>query len=131
MCAELIVMAHVDMIKKIAFILFLVFSSFIKADLMKFQCFMAGVGDNWGNKPKVLFSLTMGVETKKAIQTLKKGNLEMDLLVSKDHYELGMYTDATKSKDRFIPVIKLNKETLNIDYAKYMDLVAPITCLKL
>ena len=131
MCAELIVMAHVDMIKKIAFILFLVFSSFIKADLMKFQCFMAGVGDNWGNKPKVLFSLTMGVETKKAIQTLKKGNLEMDLLVTKDHYELGMYTDATKSKDRFIPVIKLNKETLNIDYAKYMDLVAPITCLKL
>ena len=124
-------MAHVDMIKKIAFILFLVFSSFIKADLIKFDCFMAGVGDNWGNKPKVLFSLTMGVETKKAIQTLKKGNLEMDLLVTKDHYELGMYTDATKSKDRFIPVIKLNKETFNIDYAKYMDLVAPITCLKL
>jgi len=130
-CAELIVMARVDMIKKIAFILFLVFSSFIKADLIKFQCFMAGVGDNWGNKPKALFSLTMGVETKKAIQTLKKGNLEMDLLVTKDHYELGMYTDATKSKDRFIPVFKLNKETLNIDYAKYMDLVAPITCLKL
>ena len=124
-------MAHVDMIKKIAFILFLVFSSFIKADLIKFQCFMAGVGDNWGNKPKVLFSLTLGVETKKAIQTLKKGNLEMDLLVTEDHYELGMYTDETKSQDRFIPVIKLNKETLNIDYAKYMDLVAPITCLKL
>ena len=124
-------MVHVDMIKKIAFILFLLFSSFIKADLIKFDCFMAGVGDNWGNKPKVLFSLTMGVETKKAIQTLKKGNLEMDLLVTKDHYELGMYTDATKSKDRFIPVIKLNKETFNIDYAKYMYLVAPITCLKL
>ena len=124
-------MAHADMIKKIAFILFLLFSSFIRADLIKFQCFMAGVGDNWGNKPKVLFSLTLGVETKKAIQTLKKGNLEMDLLVTEDHYELGMYTDGTKSQDRFIPVIKLNKETLNIDYAKYMDLVAPITCLKL
>ncbi len=50
-------MAHVDMIKKIAIILFLVFSSFIRADLIKFQCFMAGVGDSWGNKPKVLFSL--------------------------------------------------------------------------
>ena len=124
-------MAHADMIKKITFILFLVFSSFIRADLIKFQCFMAGVGDNWGNKPKVLFSLTLGIETKKAIQTLKKGNLEMDLLVTKDYYELGMYTDETKSQDRFIPVIKLNKETLNIDYAKYMDLVAPITCLKL
>ena len=124
-------MPHADMIKKIAFILFLVFSSFIKADLIKFQCFMAGVGDNWGNKPKVLFYLTLGVETKKAIQTLKKGNLEMDLLVTEDHYELGMYTDETKRKDRFIPVMKLNKVTLNIDYAKYMDLVTPITCLKL
>ena len=124
-------MAHADMIKKIAFILFLVFSSFIRADLIKFQCFMAGVGDNWGNKPKVLFSLTLGIETKKAIQTLKKGNLEMDLLVTKDHYELGMYTDETKNENRFIPVMKLNRETLNIDYAKYMDLVAPITCLKL
>lgn len=119
------------MIKKIAFILILVFSSFIKADLIKFQCSMAGVGDNWGKKAKVLFSLTMGVETKKAIQTLKKGNLQMDLLVTKDHFELGMYTDETKRKDRFIPVMKLNKVTLNIDYAKYMDLVTPITCLKL
>ena len=119
------------MIKKIVFIVFLLISNFIKADLIKFECFMPGVGDSWGNKSKVLFSLTMGVETKKAIQTLKKGNLEMDLLVTKDHYELGMYTDGTKSKDRFIPVIKLNKETYNIDYAKYMDLVAPITCLKL
>ena len=124
-------MAHADMIKKITFILFLVFSSFIKADLIKFECFMPGVGDNWGNKSKVLFSLTMGVETKKAIQTLKKGNLQMDLLVTKDHFELGMYTDETKRKDRFIPVMKLNKVTLNIDYAKYMDLVTPITCLKL
>ncbi len=119
------------MIKKIAFILFLFFSGFIKADLIKFQCVMDGVGDDWNKKPKVLFSLTMGVETKRTIQTLKKGNLEMDLLVTKDHYELGMYTDVTRSKDRFIPVIKLNKETNNIDYAKYIDLVAPISCLKL
>ena len=95
-------MAHADMIKKIVFILFLVFSSFIKADLIKSHCFMTGVGDNWGNKPKVLFSLTLGVETKKAIQTLKKGNLEMDLLVTKEHYELGMYTDGSKSKNKFI-----------------------------
>ena len=124
-------MVLVGIIKKKAFILIILFSSFIKADLINFQCYMNGVGDNWGNKPKVLFTLAMGVETKKAIQTLKKGNLEMDLLVTQDHYELGMYTDGTKSEDRFIPVMKLNRETLNIDYAKYMDLVAPITCIKL
>jgi len=124
-------MAHVDMNKKITFILLLFLSGFIKADLIKFQCVMDGVGDDWNKKSKVVFSLTMGVETKRAIQTLKKGNLEMDLLVTTDHYELGMYTDEDKSKDKFIPVLKLNKETLNIDYAKYMDLVAPINCLKL
>lgn len=124
-------MSHVDMNKKITFILFVLFSGFIKADLIKFQCVMAGVGDNWNIEPKVAFSLTLGVATKKAIQTLRKGNLEMDLLVSKNHYELGMYTDGSKSKDKFIPVLKLNKETLNVDYAKYMDLVEPITCLKL
>ena len=124
-------MSHVDMNKKITFILFILFSGFIKADLIKFQCVMAGVGDNWNIEPKVAFSLTLGVATKKAIQTLRKGNLEMDLLVSKNHYELGMYTDGSKSKDKFIPVLKLNKETLNVDYAKYMDLVEPITCIKL
>ena len=124
-------MSHVDMNKKITFILFVLFSGFIKADLIKFQCVMAGVGDNWNIEPKVAFSLTLGVATKKAIQTLRKGNLEMDLLVSKNHYELGMYTDGSKSKDKFIPVLKLNKETLNVDYAKYMDLVEPITCIKL
>ena len=105
--------------------------SFINANLIQYECVMDGIGNNWNKKPKVAFSLTMGVETKRAIQTLKKGNLEMDLLITKEHYELGMYTDGSKSKDKFIPVIKLNTETLNIDYAKYMDLVAPITCLKL
>ena len=113
--------------KKIILILFILFSTLVKSELINFQCSM----NDWNNEPKIAFSLTLGVETKRAIQTLKKGNLEMDLLVTKDHYELGMYTDGTKSKDRFIPVIKLNKETFNIDYAKYMDLVAPITCLKL
>ena len=55
----------------------------------------------------------------------------MDLLVTDEYYELGQFTDATKTKDRFIPVIKLNKKTLNIDYSKYMDLIEPISCLKL
>jgi len=113
--------------KKIILILFILFSTIVKSELINFQCSM----NDWNNEPKIAFSLTLGVETKRAIQTLKKGNLEMDLLVSEDYYELGQFTDGSKSKDRFIPVIKLNKETLNIDYAKYMDLVKPISCLKL
>ena len=124
-----ILIGLVGMNKEITFILILIllFSSFVKADLIKFQCVM----NDWNNEPMETFSLTIGVETKRAIQTLKKGNLEMDLLVSENYYELGMYTDGSKNKDRFIPVLKLNKATLNIDYAKYVDLVKPISCLKL
>ncbi len=126
-CVELIVMDLVGMTKTIASIIVLFCSCFIRAELVNFKCTM----NDWNNEPKDVFSLTMGIETKRAIQTLKKGNLEMDLLVTEDYYELGQFTDDTKSKDRFIPVIKLNKKTLNIDFAKYMDLVEPIRCLKL
>ena len=126
-CVELIVMDLVGMTKTIASIIVLFCSCFIRAELVNFKCTM----NDWNNEPKDVFSLTMGIETKRAIQTLKKGNLEMDLLVTEDYYELGQFTDGTKSKDRFIPVIKLNKKTLNIDFAKYMDLVEPIRCLKL
>ena len=120
-------MAPVGMNKAIPSILVLICSCFIRAELVSFKCTM----NDWNNEPKDVFSLTLGMETKRAIQTLKKGNLEMDLLVSDEYYELGQFTDATKTRDRFIPVIKLNKKTLNIDYAKYMDLVEPISCLKL
>ena len=120
-------MVPVGMNKAIASILVLICSCFIRAELVSFKCTM----NDWNNEPKDVFSLTLGMETQRAIQTLKKGNLEMDLLVSDEYYELGQFTDATKTQDRFIPVIKLNKKTLNIDYAKYMDLVEPISCLKL
>jgi len=119
------------MIKKFYFIVLLLLPSFINANLIQYECVMDGIGNDWNKKPKVAFSLTMGVETKRAIQTLKKGNLEMDLLITKEHYELGMYTEGSKSKDKFIPVLKLNKKTNIIDYAKYIDLVSPISCLKL
>ena len=126
-CVELTAMAHVGMNKTIASILILSCSCLIRAELVKFKCTM----NDWNNEPKDVFNLTLGMETQRAIQTLKKGNLEMDLLVTDEYYELGQFTDATKAKDRFIPVIKLNKKTFNIDYAKYLDLVEPISCLKL
>lgn len=120
-------MVHVGMSKVITISLSLIFSCSATAELLNFKCTM----NDWNNEPKTAFSLTLGLETKRAIQSLKKGNLEMDLLDTDEYYELGQFTDATKTKDRFIPVIKLNKKTLNIDYSKYMDLIEPISCLKL
>ena len=75
---------------------------------------------------KFSFNLLLGTETGKAIQILKKGQLKMDLLVTEKYYELGQFTDA--SKQDFITVLRLNRETLEITYAKYMELVEPILC---
>ena len=53
------------------------------------------------------FSMLLGTETKKAVQILKKG--QSDLII----------------------VLRINKTTLEIEYAKYMELVEPILCVKL
>ena len=96
-------------------------SSVISADLLKLDCSRT-LNDDRG----ISFSLLIG--TTKGIQVLKKGRLQMDLKQTDTHYELGQYTDA--QKEGFIPVLKVNKETLNIDFAKYMQLDDPLECIK-
>ena len=53
----------------------------------------------------------------------------MDLKISDRYFEVGQFTDETK--EELIPVMKINKETLLVEYAKYMQLVEPISCKKL
>ena len=36
-----------------------------------------------------------------------------------------------EEKQELISVIKVNRDTLEIEYAKYMELVEPILCIKL
>ena len=74
----------------------------------------------------ISFDLLLGTETEKAIQILKKGQLKMDLSVSDKYFKLGQFTD--ESKKEFITVLRVNRETLEIDYAKYMDLIEPVLC---
>ena len=74
------------------------------------------------------FNLLLGTETQRATQILKKGQLTMDLKVSNEFYELGQYTDASQSE--FITVIRLDRTSLEVIYAKYMELVEPIFCSK-
>ena len=52
----------------------------------------------------------------------------MDLKISNKFYELGQYTDASQSE--FITVIRLDRTSLEVIYAKYMELVEPIFCSK-
>jgi len=111
----------VVMTKYLSIFLTFYFSSVISADLLKLDCSRA-LNDDRG----IAFSLLIG--TTKGIQVLKKGRLQMDLKQTDTHYELGQYTDA--QKEGFIPVLKVNKETLNIDFAKYMQLDDPLKCIK-
>ena len=53
----------------------------------------------------------------------------MDLLITDTHYEIGQYVDGTKTE--LIPVLKVNKDDFNIEYAKFMELVRPILCIKI
>jgi len=53
----------------------------------------------------------------------------MDLSVTDEYFDIGQYTD--ESKTELISVLKVNRQTLEIEYAKYMELVEPILCIKL
>ena len=116
---------RVDMIKKINSLMpmFLAFQ-ISSSSLINLDC----ATQTQNSDRKFSFNLLLGTETGKAIQILKKGQLKMDLLVTEKYYELGQFTDA--SKQDFITVLRLNRDTLEINYAKYMELVEPILCKK-
>ena len=111
------------MIKKFLMVHFLFISSLLFSEMINLECSTKNSDRN------LLFSLLLGTETEKAIQILKKGQLQMDLKISDRYFEVGQFTDETK--EELIPVMKINKETLLVEYAKYMQLVEPISCKKL
>ena len=114
---------RVDMIKKInSLILMFLALQISSSSLINLDC----ATQTQNSDRKFSFNLLLGTETGKAIQILKKGQLKMDLLVTEKYYELGQFTDA--SKQDFITVLRLNRDTLEINYAKYMELVEPILC---
>ena len=110
------------MIKKLIF-LFLVASS---TNLYTEFINLDGKANN--SYKDLSFNLLLGTETQRATQILKKGQLTMDLKVSNEFYELGQYTYASQSE--FITVIRLDRTSLEVIYAKYMELVEPIFCSK-
>ena len=48
---------------------------------------------------------------------------------SKEYFEIGQFTE--ESKTNIIPIIKINKDTMEVEYAKYMELVEQILCIKI
>ena len=111
------------MIKKIILTILFSFSMYSNAEMIKLEC------KTQNSYRSISFNLLLGTATGKAVQILKKGQLRMDLSVTDEYFNIGQYTD--ESKTELISVIKVNRETLEIEYAKYMELVEPILCIKL
>lgn len=111
------------MIKQSILIFLFVFSMNLKAEMINLECATQNSDRN------VSFNLLLGTETGKAVQILKKGQLSMDLSLTDKYFNIGQYTDA--SQQELISVIKVNRDTLEIEYAKYIELVEPILCIKL
>ncbi len=112
-----------DMIKFFLFLIVSIYTSLVSSEMITLDC------STQNSDRKLSFSLLLGTETKRAIQILKKGQLQMDLNITDKYFEIGQFTD--ESKQDLISVMKINKKTLKIDYAKYMELVEPILCIKI
>jgi hypothetical protein len=63
----------------------------------------------------VLYTLQIGTGSKKVVQLFKRNQLQMQLKETDSHYEIGQYTDASESN--LIPLLKVNKSTLIVDYS--------------
>ena len=111
------------MIKFFLFLIVSIYTSLVSSEMINLDC------STQNSDRKLSFSLLLGTESKRAIQILKKGQLQMDLNITDKYFEIGQFTD--ESKQDLISVMKINKKTLKIDYAKYMELVEQILCIKI
>ena len=94
------------------------YSEFIILDCSKMN--------DWTDKRDVLYSLQIGTGSKKVIQVFKKNQLQMQLKETESHYEIGQYSDATETE--LIPLLKVNKQTLVVDYSNKTKESSAIFC---
>ena len=102
-----------SLIKKNLLIVIILFvSSSIYAEFLILEC--SKVND-WTDKRDIVYSLQIGTGSKQVIQVFKTRQLKMQLKETTSHYEIGQYTDATENE--LIPLLKVNKSTLIVDYS--------------
>ena len=115
-----------SLIKKNLLIVIILFvSSSIYAEFFILEC--SKVND-WTDKRDIVYSLQIGTGSKQVIQVFKTRQLKMQLKETASHYEIGQYTDATE-KD-LIPLLKVNKATLMVDYSNKTKKSETIFCRK-
>ena len=98
--------------KYISLSLIFLLSSKIYSEFIVLECSKL---NNWADKRDVLYTLQIGTGSKKVVQLFKRNQLQMQLKETDSHYEIGQYTDASESN--LIPLLKVNKSTLIVDYS--------------
>ena len=84
--------------------------------------------NNWTDKRDVLYTLQIGTDSKKVIQLFKRSQLQMQLKETDSHYEIGQYIDASETE--LIPLLKINKTSLIVDYSNKESKEEVIYCKK-
>lgn len=64
----------------------------------------------------MLYTLQIGTGSKKVVQLFKRSQLQMQLKETDSHYEIGQYIDSSETE--LIPLLKINKMSLIVDYSK-------------
>jgi len=101
-----------ELMKYISLSLIFLLSSKIYSEFIVLDCSKL---NNWTDKRDVLYTLQIGTGSKKVVQLFKRSQLQMQLKETDSHYEIGQYTDATENE--LIPLLKVNKSTLIVDYS--------------
>jgi len=101
-----------ELMKYISLSLIFLLSSKIYSEFIVLECSKL---NNWADKRDVLYTLQIGTGSKKVVQLFKRNQLQMQLKETDSHYEIGQYTDASESN--LIPLLKVNKSTLIVDYS--------------
>ena len=111
--------------KYISLSLIFFLSSKIYSEFIVLECSKL---NNWTDKRDVLYTLQIGTDSKKVIQLFKRSQLQMQLKETDSHYEIGQYIDASETE--LIPLLKINKTSLIVDYSNKESKEEVIYCKK-
>ena len=98
--------------KYISLSLIFFLSSKIYSEFIVLECSKL---NNWTDKRDVLYTLQIGTGSKKVVQLFKRSQLQMQLKETDSHYEIGQYIDSSETE--LIPMLKINKMSLVVDYS--------------
>ena len=92
------------MTRKLFFLLLFSFSTFMNSEMINFEC------STQNSYRDFSFKLLLGTATQRAIQTTRRGQMQIDFIITDEYYELGQFIEENKKE--ILPIIKINKKKI-------------------